>query len=85
MQEALNNVVKHAGAVHATVVARRAEGAVEVEVRDDGAGFEKDAPGAGRGLVGMRERVAMLGGTIAIDSIPGAGTRVTATVPLGEG
>jgi signal transduction histidine kinase len=85
VQEALNNVVKHADARRAAVVARRAEGAVEVEVRDDGAGFEGDAPGAGRGLVGMRERVAMLGGTIVIDSRPGAGTRITATLPLGDG
>lgn len=81
VQEALNNVVKHAGAEHATVRVRRDDGAVKVEVRDDGSGFDP-AVGPGRGLIGMRERVEMLGGTIEIDSRPGAGTRVASKLPL---
>jgi signal transduction histidine kinase len=85
VQEALNNVVKHAGARRCRVAARVAGGAVEIEVTDDGAGFDPDAAGSGRGLVGMRERVAMLGGTIAVGSRPGEGTTVTATLPLRAG
>ncbi|HTT94263.1 MAG TPA: GAF domain-containing sensor histidine kinase [Solirubrobacterales bacterium] len=81
-QEALTNVVKHSAADRATLRAHCADGVASIEVRDDGAGFDPEAPGAGRGLLGMRERVAMLGGTIEIDSRPGEGTRVAATLPL---
>ncbi len=81
VQEALTNVVKHAGAEHAEVHTRTGNGAVEIEVSDDGAGFDP-ALGPGRGLLGMRERVEMFGGTLKIDSRPGEGTRVSSTVPL---
>jgi signal transduction histidine kinase len=81
VQEALNNVVKHAGAGRAEVAVRTGEGAVEIEVDDNGEGFDT-AAGPGRGLLGMRERVEMLGGTIAIDSTPGVGTKVRSTLPL---
>jgi len=84
VQEALNNVVKHAGAGQVSVRTRTANGAIEVEVRDDGCGFDP-ARSSGRGLLGMRERVEMLGGTIVIDSRPGAGTRVDSTLPLRSG
>ena len=50
-------------------------------MRDDGSGFDP-ALGPGRGLLGMRERVEMLGGTLKIDSRPGEGTRVSSTLPL---
>lgn len=82
VQEALNNVVKHAGAERATVAVKTAAGTVAIEVHDDGAGFDTTAAGAGRGLLGMRERVETLGGTIDVDSRPGKGTTVTSTVPL---
>jgi signal transduction histidine kinase len=85
VQEALNNVVKHADAKRCQVAARVVDGAVAIEVTDDGAGFDPDAAGSGRGLVGMRERVALLGGTIAVDSRPGEGTTVTATLPTRAG
>ena len=81
VQEALNNVVKHAGAEHATVRVRAGGGKVEVEIADDGAGFDPSV-GPGRGLLGMRERVETLGGTIEIDSKLGEGTRIGATLPL---
>ncbi|MFT3863353.1 MAG: GAF domain-containing sensor histidine kinase [Solirubrobacterales bacterium] len=84
VQEALNNVVKHAAATHATIGVRTAAGSVEIEVGDDGAGFDPTI-GPGRGLLGMRERVALLGGTIAIDSSPGEGTKVSASLPLRTG
>jgi signal transduction histidine kinase len=81
VQEALNNVVKHAGARQVSVHARTTDGAIEIEVRDDGSGFDP-ARAPGRGLLGMRERVEMLGGTIEIDSRLGAGTRIGWTLPL---
>ncbi len=80
VQEALNNVVKHAAAKSAEVRVATGKGAIEVEVRDDGEGFDP-ALGPGRGLLGMRERVELLGGTIAIDSRPGEGATVSATLP----
>jgi signal transduction histidine kinase len=81
VQEALTNVVKHAGAAHVTVSVGAEEGKVEIEVDDDGVGFDP-AHGPGRGLLGMRERVQTLGGTLEVDSRPGAGTKVAATLPL---
>jgi signal transduction histidine kinase len=81
VQEALTNVVKHAGAKRVEVTVRTADGKVAIAVADDGSGFDP-ALGPGRGLLGMRERVQMLGGTIEIDSRPDAGTRVTASLPL---
>jgi signal transduction histidine kinase len=81
VQEALNNVVKHAGAKRAEVRVRAIDGSVEITVADDGTGFDP-AAGPGRGLLGMRERAEMLGGTIRIDSRPGDGTRVVSRLPL---
>ncbi|MBS1676989.1 MAG: GAF domain-containing sensor histidine kinase [Actinobacteria bacterium] len=81
VQESLTNVVKHADAENASVHARSEGGAVEIEVRDDGNGFDT-ALGPGRGLLGMRERVEMLGGTIEIASRPGEGTRIASRLPL---
>ena len=86
-QEALSNARRHAGARDVAVrVASRERGGVpwlRVEVRDRGPGFDAAsaaAPGH-LGLAGMRDRVAMLGGTFAVDSRPGAGTAVVAEVP----
>jgi signal transduction histidine kinase len=81
VQEALTNVVKHAGAKHVTVTVGAEDGKVEIEVTDDGVGFDP-GEGPGRGLLGMRERVQTLGGTLEVDSRPGAGTKVAATLPL---
>ena len=77
--EALTNVAKHARAQHATVTARAEGGALLVEVRDDGAG---GARREGSGLLGLRDRVATLDGTLTIHSPPGAGTAVSARIPL---
>jgi signal transduction histidine kinase len=77
IQEALTNVRKHANA--GEVVVRLVYGSMlRIEVCDDGAG---DRGGAGRGLVGMRERVALLGGELVTESRPGRGFQVTATLP----
>ena len=80
-QEALANVRKHAGADKATVELRYDPEAVLLEVIDDGAGFDPDHVTGGYGLRGMRTRVAETGGTVTVHSSPGAGTRVSVTVP----
>jgi signal transduction histidine kinase len=77
--EALTNVAKHASAGHAEVVARIENGVLRVEVRDDGVG---GASPAGTGLVGLADRLAVFDGRLEVDSPPGAGTRLTATIPL---
>jgi signal transduction histidine kinase len=81
VQEALNNVAKHAGAKHATVTVNRVGGRVEVEVRDDGIGFDPAVASGGFGLTGMRERAALVGGTVEVHSQPGEGTGVRALLP----
>src|SRR5687768_2075322 len=80
IQEALTNAVKHAGASRVTVMAREADGTLQLSVTDDGRGFDPSAPGAGFGLAGMRERVLLLGGTLDVTSGPG-GTRIDASLP----
>jgi PAS domain S-box-containing protein len=90
LQEALTNVAKHADARRVSVRLLRDESTVELRVRDDGVGFEPDAvPGdaaavkrRGLGLQGMRERAALLGGTVRLESKPGRGTMITARFPV---
>ena len=79
VQEALTNVRRHAAATHVQVVLRYAEDEVCVEVVDDGCGT--DHPSGGNGLIGMRERVQMYGGTLETRTAPGAGFRVRAVLP----
>jgi signal transduction histidine kinase len=79
IQEALNNVVKHARTDRASATLEFESGRVLARIEDEGQGFVPEAVGAqeqGIGLSTMRERVEMLGGTFTIDSSPGAGTRV---------
>jgi len=80
VQEALTNVVKHAGANRVTIEIVAADGHVEVIIADDGAGFDTEAPREGFGITGMRERVGLVDGTLAIASGPGEGTTVRATL-----
>ena len=82
VQEALNNVLKHAGAGSVVVSAWLVDHQVQIAVRDDGRGFNPAAVAAGRGLLGMRERVELLGGEIEVGSEPEGGTRVTARIPI---
>jgi PAS domain S-box-containing protein len=92
VQESVTNIVRHARAKHVVVEVNGGEDARELEliVRDDGAGFDaarwrEQGARAGRaGLLGMCERVELLGGTFHVDSAPGKGTRITAVLPLGE-
>jgi signal transduction histidine kinase len=82
VQEALTNVIRHAGAEHATVTLDYTPDALEVSVIDDGAGPSGAQSGAGHGLVGMRERVGLFGGEFAAGGrIQGHGYRVRALIP----
>lgn len=81
VQEALTNVAKHARADQSWVVVREDDGSIDVEVRDDGSGFDPDQSSNGFGVQGMRERVALAGGTLHFVSA-GPGTRVRAKIPV---
>jgi signal transduction histidine kinase len=83
-QEALTNVGKHAGATRVEFRVIRDGRQVHLSVHDDGGGFDPETPTAGFGLVGMRERVALAGGTLAVEDAQ-PGTRLTATFPLPDG
>lgn len=85
LQEALNNVLKHASATVVRVIARLADDEVQVLVKDEGRGFDQGSVGEGRGLLGMRERVEMLRGEIEIRSEAGDGTEVEVRVPVRAG
>ncbi|HXS47799.1 MAG TPA: GAF domain-containing protein, partial [Solirubrobacterales bacterium] len=81
-QEALNNVHKHASAKSANVSVRLVDHQVRIVVRDDGCGFDQDSAAGGRGLLGMRERVELVGGEIEVSSEPEGGTQVSARLPV---
>ncbi len=89
VQEALTNVARHSGAARAGVVLERRDGYIHLVVEDDGRGFDPERvamPDADRlrrlGLVGMRERAALVGGTMDIESAPGKGTSVFVRFPV---
>jgi signal transduction histidine kinase len=82
LQEALSNAAKHAGAGGVAVRVRiGADGAAALTVTDDGRGFDATRPATGFGLEGMRERVALAGGTLDVSSAPGAGTVLEVRMP----
>jgi signal transduction histidine kinase len=81
VQEALTNVGKHAGAARVDVAVEQGPDALRVRVADDGRGFDAAEPTAGFGLAGMRERAALMGGELGIET-SSAGTAVTAVFPL---
>jgi signal transduction histidine kinase len=82
VQEAFTNVLKHAGASRVRVALRREDGTAIAIVEDDGGGFDPAATGDDAlGLQGMRERLALLGGRLRVESSRGAGTRLVAEVP----
>jgi len=83
VQEALSNVRRHAGPSTACVRLRHDSGRLEIEVRDDGPGAEEVRPG--HGLVGMRERVTLYGGSLDVRTSPGSGFTVSAVLPVPEG
>jgi signal transduction histidine kinase len=85
-QEALANARRHAAAAHIAVTLTYFADEVSLDVSDDGRGFDPTAAGqsGGLGLLGMRERVADLGGELAIESAPGEGTALAVTLPAIE-
>jgi signal transduction histidine kinase len=84
VQEALTNVLKHASGSHAEVSVRYRDRGLELEIVDDGRGAsEPEVAGAGQGLIGMRERVALFGGTLSAGPLNGRGYRVEALLPYG--
>jgi signal transduction histidine kinase len=87
VQEALHNVAKHAQAKNVTVQVERADELVQVVVEDDGVGIQSRSSNSrdhSFGLAGIKERVAMLGGTSRVISTKGKGTRIEISVPAGE-
>jgi signal transduction histidine kinase len=79
ISEALTNAVKHSGASTVRVMVETIDGEVSLSIRDDGVGGAD--PAAGSGLVGLRDRVEALGGTLTVQSAPGEGTQLTVELP----
>ena len=79
--EALANTLKHGGAQRATITMVLDEGALRIDVADDGRGFDPDRVDGSTGLVGLRDRIAAVGGRMEVRSAPGSGTTLTAVVP----
>ena len=87
VQEALTNVLRHAGPARANVAVTYEPGTIAIEVSDDGRGLAASsavANGSGHGIAGMRERVAVYGGSIHIGPRPGGGFVVRARIPYEE-
>ncbi|MCJ7619088.1 MAG: sensor histidine kinase, partial [Anaerolineae bacterium] len=88
VQEALTNVARHARANRVDIRLQRRDSIFQAFIEDDGSGFDpaevadREAQGRGVGLVGIRERIAALGGSLEIKSHPGKGTRLTIELPL---
>jgi len=85
-QEALTNVARHAKASHAEVSIHCLDGAIRMEITDNGTGFEVDGMSSAKkrnrlGLLGMRERVEMVGGTFCVKSAPGKATTIRVEIP----
>jgi signal transduction histidine kinase len=82
VQEALTNIAKYARATRVGVVVTRPAGGLSVVIEDDGTGFDPDVVPSGRlGLLGMHERAGLVGGTLSVESSPGAGTTLTLRIP----
>ena len=82
VQEALTNVLKHAAAERVTVLLSHGDAGVRLVIQDDGRGFDPSkARDGGVGLLGMRERVSLVGGRLTVESTEGAGTMLTVEVP----
>jgi signal transduction histidine kinase len=81
-QELVTNVLRHAQAEHISIELYEREGTLVLDVEDDGQGFDPDAKSEGAGITGMRERAALVNGTIRFDSEAGQGTHVVVEIPL---
>lgn len=87
VQEALSNIIKHANAktANVTLALDVAKGELQIVVQDDGDGFDMGSATPGIGVIGMRERMTVLNGTLEIVSAPHEGTRIDARIPVKEG
>ncbi|HEY7236966.1 MAG TPA: MASE1 domain-containing protein [Gemmatimonadaceae bacterium] len=85
-QEALRNAARHSGAQGALVTLHTSQNALELQIADDGMGFDETAARrrGGLGLTSIDERVRLVGGTVRVDSSPGHGTRISIRVPTGD-
>jgi len=81
VQEALNNTVHHGEAKCVRIAVREGDGSVRVRISDDGKGFDPGAKTEGFGLIGMRERAELAGGSLELWSTPGEGTTIAAVIP----
>jgi len=84
LQEALTNTLKHADALHASVLVRYGPGTLDVEVVDDGRGATVEGAERGHGIIGMRERVALFGGDLRVGPAANGGFGIHARIPLEE-
>jgi two-component system sensor histidine kinase UhpB len=82
VQEALSNIMKHATAHEAQIALSIDQDMLRIDIVDDGAGFVPELASEGIGIIGMRERVAAVAGSIAIESAPGKGSRIHIELPL---
>jgi signal transduction histidine kinase len=81
VQESLTNVVKHAHAQRVSVLLTRANGRIKAVIEDDGTGFDPTETDGGIGLIGMRERIELIDGTLTVETSATSGTTVAAEVP----
>ncbi len=84
VQESLTNIAKHAGATRVSLQLVRQEGSLILRVEDNGRGMDTEHPGRGLGLIGMRERVEALGGSLSVQSAPGEGVVLRVSIPVTE-
>ena len=88
VQEALNNVYKHSSSDHSLVRLELDEHQMIVHIYDDGKGFDLQSVAQNNGhygLMNMRERARLLGGSLQINAVPGQGTQISVTIPFEEG
>jgi signal transduction histidine kinase len=87
LQESLTNIARHAEARSVEILLRRDATHIRLDIKDDGKGFDTEAAGSKKtfGLLGMRERVIMLHGSLNITSLPGEGTQVSVSIPVEGG
>jgi signal transduction histidine kinase len=81
-QELVTNILRHADAEHVSIELDQRDGMIVLAVEDDGRGFDPDAKSEGAGITGMRERAALVNGTIRFDSEAGLGTHVIVEIPI---
>jgi two-component system sensor histidine kinase UhpB len=84
-QESLTNAARHAHAQHVSISLQQEQEVIRLRIQDDGCGYDPSKARTGLGILGMRERAAVVGGTLMVTSHPGQGTTVEAILPRAEG